>query len=338
LSIAAIAGIRELDPSLYGGPHRLKTVCSCKFSRITARQWKGCPPGRPFFLVAVQGPGGTPGAQKPRGRCRVLQQSRAGVTHECLGVLAVNSCLLPGVVVQFARGALMKLPHSWPGWAVSATLLVLLMVVVVLGSSHQFRTCLGGGATLKSCLNEYIEGRDTALTVLAALVTMLAAIATAYFTGTIWDINRRQLQHAHKVERAYISGGGGYLTYIRDGAQYTDMTQFILTVQNYGKTPGTVTAYAAFVVDRANLPLEPAYLDPGFVRTPFDGKYQLGSPTSSITSITVPDGPNPIAYGRFWYTDIFEEEEHYFSFALPIRTPHDHSSLVGISKAYTKST
>jgi PPOX class probable F420-dependent enzyme len=50
LSIAAIAGIRELDPSLYGGPHRLKTVCSRKFSRITARQWKGCPQGQPFFI------------------------------------------------------------------------------------------------------------------------------------------------------------------------------------------------------------------------------------------------------------------------------------------------
>jgi hypothetical protein len=33
------------------GPHCLKTVCSRKFSRITARQWKGRPPGRPFFLV-----------------------------------------------------------------------------------------------------------------------------------------------------------------------------------------------------------------------------------------------------------------------------------------------
>jgi PPOX class probable F420-dependent enzyme len=52
LSIAAIAGIRELDPSLYGGPHRLKTVCSRKFSRITARQWKGCPQGQPFFIQA----------------------------------------------------------------------------------------------------------------------------------------------------------------------------------------------------------------------------------------------------------------------------------------------
>jgi PPOX class probable F420-dependent enzyme len=50
LSIAAIAGIRELDPSLYGDPQRLKTLCSRKFSRITARQWKGCPQGQPFFI------------------------------------------------------------------------------------------------------------------------------------------------------------------------------------------------------------------------------------------------------------------------------------------------
>jgi hypothetical protein len=27
-------------------------VCLRKFSRITARQWKGCPQGQPFFIQA----------------------------------------------------------------------------------------------------------------------------------------------------------------------------------------------------------------------------------------------------------------------------------------------
>jgi hypothetical protein len=48
LSIAAVAGIRELDLCLYGGPRRLSDVHG--FGRTTARQWKGCPPGQPFFV------------------------------------------------------------------------------------------------------------------------------------------------------------------------------------------------------------------------------------------------------------------------------------------------
>ena len=39
-------------------------------------------------------------------------------------------------------------------------------------------------------------------------ITAIATIIIAWFTGTIWSINRRQLVHSHNVERAYISGGG----------------------------------------------------------------------------------------------------------------------------------
>jgi hypothetical protein len=171
----------------------------------------------------------------------------------------------------------------------------------------------------------------------SALITAIATGFIAYFTKTIWNINRTQLQHARQVERAYISGGGGYPIDTTSGLPVVDPTRFVLTVQNYGKTQGRVTAYAVFVVDRANLPLQPAYLAPGFMPTPFGGIYQLGGPTLPITQIPVAAGPNPIAYGRLWYTDIFGGQ-HYFSFALPIRTPDNHSILVGINPAYTEST
>jgi hypothetical protein len=216
-------------------------------------------------------------------------------------------------------------------------------IILILGTSQQFQTCMGEAAnylnykTFKFCLVDYITAKNSLLTVLATLVTALAALATAYFTATIWSINRNQLRHARQVERAYISGGGGYLSYVSDDGTHVDTTQFVLTVQNYGKTPATVTAYAVFVVDRAKLPLEPAYLNPGFAPTRFNGVYQFGSPTSPITQTAVPPGPNPIAYGRLWYTDIYGGR-HLFSFALPIRNPADHSSLADISRAYTEST
>jgi hypothetical protein len=243
---------------------------------------------------------------------------------------------------------LMKLPDSWRGWTVFTVALILLVLIV--GSSQPFQTCIeeatkyyGSEAlqkgtpnifvvlkTFKSCLGVYIIEKN-------AVITALATLAIAYFTWTIWDINRSQLRHNRQVERAYISGGGGYAIDTRGVPPVVDRTQFVLTVQNYGKTPGTVRAYAVFVVDRANLPREPAYLAQGFVPTQFHGVYQLGGPTLPITQVPVSPGPNPIAYGRLWYTDIFDGE-HYFSFALPIQNPADHSTLVGIHRAYTEST
>jgi hypothetical protein len=167
-------------------------------------------------------------------------------------------------------------------------------------------------------------------------LTALATIALAIFTTTLWRATSKLVKHTPQVERAYISGGGGYRVDPNTGA--IDFTRFVLTVQNYGKTPGTVIAYAVFIVDRTNLPPRPAYLSPGFRPTRFHGVYQLGAPTQAISDDTqVSAGANPIAYGRFWYTDIFEKE-HDFSFALPIRTPNDHAILAGIDPAYTEST
>ena len=149
---------------------------------------------------------------------------------------------------------------------------------------------------------------------------------------------RLQQQQARIVERAYISGGGGYRTYLSDdGAQHIDTAQFVLTVQNYGKTPGTVTAYAVCVCDRPDLPPQPAYSEPGYSPTPFNGTYPPGGRTLGITCKEIPpSASNPIAYGRLWYKDVYGK--YHFSFILPLKTPHDHTSLVGISEAFTSST
>jgi hypothetical protein len=237
-----------------------------------------------------------------------------------------------------------------PSKAVLAWTLSVAVFALLLTSSQPFHSCIQeadkyyrGNAsqegvfdilivlkTFKSCIGVYILEKN-------AVITALATIAIAAFTGTIWAINKSQLAHGQQVERAYISGGGGYRLDTGGNPPIVDTTQFVLTVQNYGKTPGTVTAYAVFVVDRATLSSQPAYLIPGFVPTPFHGVYQLGGPTLPITQTAVAPGPNPIAYGRLWYSDIFGGR-HHFSFALPIQTPADHTSLVGINPAYTEST
>jgi hypothetical protein len=91
------------------------------------------------------------------------------------------------------------------------------------------------------------------------------------------------------------------------------------------------------IVDRAVLPAQPAYLEPGYSPTPFNGTYPPRGQTLGITFKEIPpSASNPIAYGRLWYRDVYGE--YHFSFILPILTPHDHTDLVGISEAYTSST
>src|SRR5262245_30083751 len=80
----------------------------------------------------------------------------------------------------------------------------------------------------------------------SALITAIATAFIAYFTKTIWDINRSQLRHGHQVERAYISAGGfrRFLPQPIDplSREYrlVDTGRFEFHVNNYGKTSGTV--------------------------------------------------------------------------------------------------
>jgi hypothetical protein len=164
---------------------------------------------------------------------------------------------------------------------------------------------------------------------------VLGAGGALFAAWMAWMAVQRQIEEqqrqARVVERAYISGGGGQL--VKDHPNL-----FVLTAQNYGKTPGTVTAYALSVCDRADLPLEPDYLKPGYTPTPFIATYPPGGGTLGITTTAIPQSAaNPIAYGRLWYRDIWGDEYH-FSFIISILTPHDHTDLVSINKAYTSST
>ena len=167
-----------------------------------------------------------------------------------------------------------------------------------------------------------------------SLAAGLIGAAMALFAAWIaWTAVQRQLEEQQRqvriVERAYISGGGG------PHSEHNNL--FVLTVQNYGNKPGTVTAYAVFVCDRADLPQQPAYLEPGYIPTPFNGTYPPGGGTLGITYKEIPpSAANPIAYGRLWYKDVYGT--YHFSFILPLLTPHDHTELVGISDEYTSST
>jgi hypothetical protein len=172
-----------------------------------------------------------------------------------------------------------------------------------------------------------------------AVITALATFAIAIFTWTIWRANQSQLKHARQVERAYLVGGGG--------PEQKPPHHFSLNVNNYGKTPASLKEFAveACPLSDVKLPNKPKYLNTGYKRQILvdeiaPGQFKPIDATTNIQGIE-----QPVVYGRFWYQDIWKEEERYFSFILAIKIedgiPRDSRAdidLTGIDPEYTKWT
>jgi hypothetical protein len=147
----------------------------------------------------------------------------------------------------------------------------------------------------------WIKCNRDVVDVLIGIFTLSAAGATAYFTFTIWSVNRSQLTHARHVERAYVSGGGAADNHFN----------FNLTINNYGKTPAMLTHYAVNFCDRRKIPPVPTYRVIRHIAT-----FPPGERARAIVSVPIPTSlPEPVVYGRFWYTDIWGEA-HNFGFIL----------------------
>jgi hypothetical protein len=161
----------------------------------------------------------------------------------------------------------------------------------------------------------------------------------AWFTLTIRQVNQTQLKHLREVERAYLVGGGPIA--------HTDPYKFIMDVANYGKTPASMKQFAVEVCDLKDIPKKPKYLTPGYKR---ETRIDEFAPTQkkSIATMDIPkELEKPIVYGRFWYYDLWREEERYFSFILRVGTreewglglaTHPDLGLIGIDPEYTKWT
>jgi hypothetical protein len=141
-----------------------------------------------------------------------------------------------------------------------------------------------------------------------AAIAALAAGVTGYFTATIWKVNRSQLAHARRVDRAYVNGGYGRCI---DGKLYA-------YINNDGKTPATVHHMAMKILPLVDLPSTPPELPRTFVNYNLEPyKREFFSDHISVEW----DGlyePDRVLYGRFWYTDVFGEE-HESGFLLHVR-------------------
>src|SRR5262249_10015883 len=123
------------------------------------------------------------------------------------------------------------------------TLVVVLLILFVGGFvwvesfSSSFQSCMEqqtareGLALVISysrCTARFVNEHNGGLSALASLVVAL-------FTFTLWLIASSQLRHARDIDRAYVSGGGPGNP--PDGP-------FILTINNYGRTPAALIGYA----------------------------------------------------------------------------------------------
>jgi hypothetical protein len=141
-----------------------------------------------------------------------------------------------------------------------------------------------------------------------AVFTGVLAISTIFLwlsTRKLWRVTRIAAEHIPHVERAYVSGG----------TPWTDdsLTELILTINNYGKTPAFVGTVIIGMIEAGRpVPEKPVYDEKG----EFAGAVVKPDVTLRFFLITrpcLPDGR--VVYGRIYYRDIFNKC-HSSGFAL----------------------
>jgi hypothetical protein len=180
-------------------------------------------------------------------------------------------------------------------------------------------------------------------------ITALATAAIAYFTWTIKRINDRQLAHSHQIERAYVSGGGAPEVEEHDlgtettqspmvgigsrtrhlGIERRPTGNFVVCVNNYGKTPAELQWVGIGFCDVQNIPEAPTY---NFVYR-LD-RVQPGDRGRPVFNAAIPKGMTVI-YGRFYYLDIFGGR-HSCGFINEIGIERNRSDPILAPTAYTE--
>jgi hypothetical protein len=166
------------------------------------------------------------------------------------------------------------------------------------------------------CTGDFLQKNEV-------MITAVATMLIAFFTFTLWGAAKAQRVHERDISRAYISGGGS----MQQGGE-----NFVLSINNYGQTPATLTGFAVEFCDANRVPDTPAYDVPGYVRHPWDALYPPGTEGRPIQ--LVPYVPNTTCvYGRFWYRDIWGDE-HSSGFILEIRGGGTGPFLHPVSRRY----
>jgi len=190
---------------------------------------------------------------------------------------------------------------SWRLWL--TLIIALIIVVIIIASSHSFQYCIQEAndyysragvppnfvllQSIKNCVGVYIIAKN-------AFIITLATVVIALFTFTLWSSNQEQIKRHREVERAYIWGGGPL--------DRNNPKVLVLTVNNYGKTPGLLTEFAVGFCPRTNIPDRPKYT----IREKFhDWIPPVPELVRPVRSIDLPSFPDPLIFGRLWFEDVW---------------------------------
>ena len=118
------------------------------------------------------------------------------------------------------------------------------------------------------------------------------------------NVAKDQIAHSHKIERAYMSGGGAinqvFHSFSAHGTPiYVPGKDFVFCVNNYGKTVGELSEIGYGFCDAADIPPVPSY----DVRY-FHDWIMPGDRGRPLFQIPLPP-KNTAVFGRFYYRDIF---------------------------------
>jgi len=131
---------------------------------------------------------------------------------------------------------------------------------------------------------------------------------------------RDAARHIPVVERAYVSGGGSFavqqtINATTNVVTITPVDPFLLTVDNYGKTPARVIHIEVGFCNSASIPPTPNYT----ITQLFNGVIPPGK-EGALTGITFTRAQvtGDCIFGRFHYWDIFRERMRHSGFILHI--------------------
>lgn len=147
---------------------------------------------------------------------------------------------------------------------------------------------------------------------IVAGITTAATVAIAWFTATIWSVNRSQLDRSEEIERAYI-----FATVVINDVTYpltisgvrrdSIPVKYVEVVfENHGKTPGYISKVALAICLPQNLP-RVAELPADYTRSTMPADLSVG-PGQRVTfykRFEHKTAQGNAIYGRVYFNDIF---------------------------------
>jgi hypothetical protein len=165
------------------------------------------------------------------------------------------------------------------------------------------------------CLVAKYTGDLVSVTGLLAIVTAVL-IVVGIFQGVAAF---RSIEHMRFVERAHVSSGA---------VRVKDTNTFMITINNYGKTPAFIGIVTANIRLRSELPAKPEYPTGVF------GGYMLQPNTPGFKTglLCGWDGSSDnVIYGRVYYRDIFKKC-YSCGFALEVSGPYQGLAVDGLEQ------